>query len=488
MTLTRTDEYLRGLLLELRKLPKEMPWVEFKTNFSAPEDLGEYISALANAAALERKASAYLAWGVDDETHEIVGTTFSPSVSKKGNEELESWLLHSLSPRIHFRFYEFSAGDKPVVLLEIDRAVRQPVQFMGQEYIRIGSYKKKLKDFPEQERELWRIFETIPFESHIAAANLSADDVVKLLDYPAYFDLLSASLPESREGVLDALAAEEMIARNDAGKWDITNLGAILFAKRMGAFRSLKRKAVRVVLYKGNSRIETIREIEGAKGYANGHEGLIDFINNLLPSNEIMGKALRKDVPMYPELAIRELVVNAIIHQDFHVTGAGPLIEIFEDRMEVTNPGKPLVDTNRFLDCPPRSRNEALASFMRRIGVCEERGSGVDKVVFQTELYQLPAPLFEVAGDNTRALLFAHRPLNQMDKQDRIRACYLHACLKFVNREKMTNASLRERFGIDPKNSATASRIIKETVEAGLIRPHDPEMPRKLSKYIPFWG
>ena len=72
------------------------------------------------------------------------------------------------------------------------------------------------------------------------------------------------------------------------------------------------------------------------------------------------------------------------------------MVEIFKDRIEITNPGKPLVDTQRFLDNPPASRNEILASLLRRFRICEERGSGIDKVVFQVELYQLPAPLFEV--------------------------------------------------------------------------------------------
>jgi predicted HTH transcriptional regulator len=164
------------------------------------------------------------------------------------------------------------------------------------------------------------------------------------------------------------------------------------------------------------------------------------------------------------------------------------MVEIFEDRMEISNPGQPLVKTDRFLDTPPRSRNEALASFMRRIGVCEERGSGVDKVVFQTELYQLPAPAFEVVGENTRAVLFAHRPLAKMDKDDRVRACYLHACLRYVSRNFMTNTSLRERFGIDVKNSAIASRLIKEALEAGVIRPYEEGAARKLMKYVPIWA
>jgi predicted HTH transcriptional regulator len=197
---------------------------------------------------------------------------------------------------------------------------------------------------------------------------------------------------------------------------------------------------------------------------------------------------LRQEVPVYPELAVRELVANAIIHQDFFIRGTGPMIEIFSDRMEITNPGIPLVKTERFLDSPPKSRNEALASFLRRVGICEERGSGIDKVVFQTEVYQLPAPMFEVAEEHTRVVLFAPKALNDMDKNDRIRACYLHACLKYVNRDFMTNSSLRQRFGIEAHNSAIASRIIRVTIEAGFVRLYDPNMSRKYTKYVPFWS
>ena len=122
------------------------------------------------------------------------------------------------------------------------------------------------------------------------------------------------------------------------------------------------------------------------------------------------------------------------------------------------------------------------------MGICEERGSGVDKVVFQTELYQLPAPAFDVVGDSTRSTLFAPRPLTKMDQHDRIRAVYLHACLRYVQREFMTNTSLRERFGIDAKNSATASRLIKEALGSGGVRLQDPEAPPKLRRYVPWWA
>ena len=484
-----TETYLHGLLKELRALPQETEWVEFKENLAVPEDIGEYISALSNSAALQGKVTAYMVWGVDDQTHEIRGTAFRPREMKKGNEELESWLLRLLAPKIYFTFHSLVAEDKPVVILEIARAAHNPVQFQGIEFIRVGSYRKKLKDYPEIERELWRVFDRTPFEELIAVNHADDATVLKLLDYPAYFDMLNLPLPENRQGILERLAEEGMIQSCPAGGWDITNMGAILFAKRLDDFKTLRRKAVRVIVYKGNSRLETVKEQIGGKGYASGFGGLIEFVNGLLPRNEIIMNALRKDVPMYPELAVRELVANAIIHQDFFMGGTGPTIEIFTDRMEIRNPGVPLVNTKRFLDCPPRSRNEMLASFMRRVGICEERGSGIDKVVNETEQYQLPAPMFESIEDHTQATLFAHKNFNDMGKDERVRACYLHACLKYVNRgEFMTNTSLRQRFGIESQNSAIASRVIRETIQESMIRLYDPEASRKFAKYVPFWA
>jgi len=488
MTSVRDNDYISGLVGELCKLPRETEWVEFKVNQSNPQVIGEYISALANAAALCGKAFAYLVWGVEDESHSIVGTSFSPSATKKGNEPLETWLLRLLNPRIDFHFYDVMVEGQSIVLLEINRASRRPVTFSGTEYIRVGENKKKLKDFPEKERTLWRIFDCKPFDAAVAAEHVPADEVLRLLDYPNYFDLLELSLPQNRDGIVAALSDDDLIRTCRAGGWDITNLGAILFAKRLEAFLTLRRKAIRVIQYQGRDRTKTLKEQEGIKGYASGFEGLLDYINGLLPANEMIGEALRKTVPMFPPLAVRELVANALIHQDFFATGTGPMVEIFEDRIEFTNPGEPLVDIQRFVDSPPKSRNEALASLMRRLGICEERGSGIDKVVTQVELYQLPAPLFEVPPDFTRVVLFAHRPFAEMDKDDRIRACYLHACLKYVQRDYLTNTSIRERFGINEKNRSMASRLIRDAVEAGAIAADDPKAPPKHMKYVPWWA
>ncbi len=248
-------------------------------------------------------------------------------------------------------------------------------------------------------------------------------------------------------------------------------------------------KSTGIIFYKGKGRFETIQERQIDKGYAIAFDEMIDYIDDKLPQNQVIEKAFRKEVKMYPKIAIRELVANALIHQDFTIRGTSVMIEIFIDRIEITNPGAPLIETLRFIDHNPVSRNEKIASFMRRINICEERGTGIDKVIIESELFQLPAPKFHGDKEFTRVFLYAQKTLRQMDKQEKIRACYQHCSLKYVLNELMSNQTLRKRFNIAEKNYSTGSRIIKETIEDGLIKEFDPEnKARRYSKYIPFWA
>ena len=165
------------------------------------------------------------------------------------------------------------------------------------------------------------------------------------------------------------------------------------------------------------------------------------------------------------------------------------MVEIFEDRIEISNPGEPIIDTLRLLDHKPISRNEELAAFMRRLRLCEERGSGIDKVIKWVEAYQLPGPDFARENSFFKVTLFAYKTLRKMNKQDKIRACYQHCCLRYVSGEAMTNTSLRERFNITGKNYPQSSRIISETLKEGLIKNSDPSTKSKrYVKYIPYFA
>ena len=397
-------------------------------------------------------------------------------------------MLRKLRPRIDFRFHEVIVDEQRVELLEIDRASRNPVAFDRDEFIRVGSVTKKLREYPEKERDLWRIFDRVSFEDGTAAERVREEDVLLKLDYPTYFHLLQVPLPDGRAAILDALRQDDLIVPCEAGGWNVTNLGAILLARKLYDFPRLRRKAMRVIKYSGAGRFDASTEREDTRGYATAFTAIVDHVMALIPSNEVIDRSLRKAVPMFPAIAVRELVSNALIHQDFSVTGAGPMVEIFDDRIEITNPGEPLVNTDRFVDAPPKSRNEALASLMRRFRICEERGSGIDRVVAEVEAFQLPAPLFEAPVGSTRSVLFAHKPLSGMGKAERIRACYMHACLRYVIGQPMNNASLRERFDISKENAAQASRLLKEALDSRVIAIRDPEAGTRSRTYLPFWA
>lgn len=481
------DSEIFKIIDRLLKLPKECEWAEFKLNLNTVEEIGKYLSALSNGACLHNEPYGYLVFGINNETLTAEGTSFRPKMHKIGNEELEHWLLQRLSPRIEIGIFEIIYHGVLIALFQIQAAYNQPTCFSHQDYVRVGSITRPLKDFPEKEKKIWLRGPKQLFEKRIALHVPSPADVVRLLDTQCYFDLLKIPYPTTQERVIERFISEKFITHVNGG-YDITNLGALLFAKNITEFNTVKRKAPRVIQYDGKSKIKTLKDQEGKYGYAVGFERLIKYINDLLPSNEIIGQALRDTISMYPEIAIRELVANSLIHQDFEEHGTGPMIEIFSDRIEISNPGLPLITPIRFID-EYQSRNEDLAGMMRRFRICEEKGSGIDKVVSSLELFQLPAFNVLVQEKHTKVVLYSYQKLSDMDKNDKIRACYQHACLKFVMNEKMTNATLRARFKIADENAAMVSRIIRDTAEAGFIKEEDPNnTSRKYVRYVPIWA
>lgn len=480
-----SENELKNLVRRLIRINRENEWIEFKLNYHTPEEIGQTISALANGAAISNQPFGYLLFGVSDENHSINGTTFKPFSKKINKEDFEHWLTQRLNPRIDIRIYELTMDVKPVVLFEIPASQRQPVSFQHIEYIRVSSIIRKLSDYPEKERKIWGQEHHKRFEKESALAHITGSEVVELLDTFSYFSLIQLPYPKTQQAVLDKFISEKFITRSN-GSFSITNLGALLFAKNLSDFENLARKSVRIIEYSGKNKIKTIKDHYIYSGYAAGFKSITEYINNRLPQNEEIGRSVRRQVHMYPDLAVRELTANSLIHQDFWERG-GPVIEIYSDRIEFSNPGVPVITPIRFID-DYQSRNEILADILRRLGICEEKGSGIDKVIQLCEDFHLPAPDFLVHEKHTRAVLFAHQSLKQMDKKDKIRACYQHCSLRYISNEKMTNQSLRDRFHVDEKNSAIISRIISDTKSAGLIKDDDPESKSfKFAKYIPFW-
>jgi predicted HTH transcriptional regulator len=472
------------LLRSLHPVPQELNELDWKSEISPnSEKLAKHLSAFAN-----HEDGGFLAFGISDSGMPIglPNKEYSEIIKKIGNIARQN-----LDPEVCIDHSIQIINNIPILLIYIPESAQKPVCLKGKSiaeaYIRSAGQTRKMTR--QEIRKAISKSSDFCFEEQLAATKISSDDVIKMIDFISYFELLNQSLPATRDSIIEKLISEKIVNKTN-DYYNITNLGAILFAKNLNDFPGLIRKAVRVVIYEGNNRLKTIKEQQGIKGYASGFEGLVKYINDQLPTNEIIEQALRKEVKVYPEIAVRELVANCLIHQDFYEIGAGPMVEIFSDRIEITNPGRPLIHTLRFIDYPPKSRNEMLASFMRRLKICEERGSGIDKVITSVEIFQLPAPDFIVIENNLKAILYAPKHLTKMDKEDRIRACYQHCCLKYVSGgEKMSNSSLRQRFNISDKNYPMASRIIAETLEAGLIKLADPNSKsKKYAFYLPFWA
>lgn len=483
------QEYYISLIERLRQLANtETEWLEYKENNCDPQLMGEYISALSNSATICNKEKAYMLWGINDETHEIEGTTFSPKKMKRGNQEIENWLAGSLKPRVDFKFVEVFTDKGKVVVLEIPSAVNTPTSFKGTEFIRMGSYKKKLREFPEKERKLWLAFEQKPFELRTAMENVSESKVTELLDCAAYYTLMKLPLPSKRSAIIHNMVDEEFIREMDNGNYEITNLGALLLAKNLNVFAHLKRKAVRVIKYKGNGKTNAIREQIFTKGYAIQFDDITDYVMTLIPQEEEINTGRRVEHIMFPRKAIREMLGNMIIHQDLTAHGSGPIMEIFDTKIEASNPGTLLVDVNRIIDTAPHSRNEAIASFLRIVRICEERGSGFDRMEEGMRDLTIPAPKVECGEDFTRTKLYWYANLNDWKREDKIRTCYLYTCYCYVNEIEVANSVLRERFGVEEKNKAIISRIIKDTMNAGYIKLSDVNVAPKLRRYIPYWA
>jgi ATP-dependent DNA helicase RecG len=482
------SDRLIALVDDLLRLPAEAEWVEFKLNNTEPERIARTACALSNAARLADHHFAYILWGIRNDDHEIIGSDFEPSTARRHGQPLLLWLAKVLKPDVSFEFHSVSHPKGRVLLLQIPAAAAVPTKYDSIAYIRIGETTPKLSDHPQREAALLEKLRPFAWETGIALGFAKADQALDLLDIKSYFDLTSQRAPADTQSVLQRLEHDKLVARDVGDRWNVLNLGAVLFGTRLDAFGSVARKGVRVVQYADEGRTRTIREMTGAKGYATGFDGLMTWLRDNLPGSEKIGPDGRRErVPVYPSIALRELAANALIHQDLTITGAGPMIEIFSDRIEITNPGKPLIAPNRFLDLPPRSRNESLAALMRRAGICEERGSGIDKVIEATEQARLPPPDFLAPEDNTLAILYGPRTFARMSTAHRVRACYWHAALCYVRGFGMTNASLRERFGLDEAKSSQVSRIINQAIEAGYIRPC-PDWSPRTGYYWPSWA
>jgi ATP-dependent DNA helicase RecG len=459
--------------------PAETERLEFKEakqQFDT-DKLLEYCVALAN------ERGGYLVFGVTDKPpRQVVGSQAFGSVSALN--KIKSRILEKLKFRVDVT--ELKHPDGRVLVFEVPtRPVGQPLELDGAYLMRVGEGLASMtpdvlkKIFAEDQQDWF---------CQPARADVSPEDVIALLDTQTYFELLKIPYPTSRDPVLERLQSQNLI-KQTAQDWTITNLAAILLSKQLDAFSpTLARKAARVVIYEGIDKLKTRNETIAIRGYAVGFNELVDFVHSVAPQNRFIEEVVREEVKMFPKQALRELIANALVHQDFLATGTSVMIEMYSDRIEISNPGLPPIEVKRFID-ENRSRNEQLADIMRLFGICEEKGSGIDKVVSAAEYFQLPAPDFRVGETRTTAVLFAHQNFANMSNKDRIRACYQHCSLLYVSNQRMSNKTLRERFRLSESKGPLVSQIIVATKEAGLIKSDESESTStRYARYLPFWA
>ena len=435
--------------------------------------LCEYCVALAN------EGGGLLLLGVADKApRPVVGTKAFPNTVASAER-----IFNSIGFRVDID--EVIHPDGRVLVFRI------PSRPRGTAYHLDGKYLMRSGEalVPMSEDRLRAIFaegEPDWVEDH-SRTGLSGSDVIRAFDTQAFFDLMKMPYPTEQAAVLDRLVSERLVDSIE-GAFAVRRIGALLFAKRLEEFPDVARKAPRVVVYTGTSKLETRLDQVGVRGYAAGFQGLIGFISAQLPQNEVIEDALRKEVKLVPEIVIRELVANALIHQDLTMTGASVMVEIYSNRVEISNPGEPVVPVERFID-GYQSRNERLAGLMRRMGICEEKSSGIDRVIQAVEVLQLPAPDFRAGHRRTVITIYGPRDFEAMDREDRIRATYQHCALKWVMSDRMTNQSLRDRFHLPERKSAVVSQVISATIEVGLIKPDEKVgASRKFARYLPFWA
>ena len=478
------EEQLKYLIQQ-----NESETIEFKKDNASPEKIGKYISALANSAAMLGKPEAYLIWGVDDDTKEIVGTQFKPKEKKKGGEPFITWLERNIDPRLVIKFEEMKLNEKWVVILIIHMTVSRPVSFQTQRYIRSGSSIKNLSDYPEKERALWKSFNSVSFEKEFAKTDCNIDDVFDLLEIQKYLEMLNYSPLSTPEEIISFMI-EDYIIDKIGEVYNITNLGAYCFAKDLRNFEHLKSHTVRVIKYKGVNKLVSLSDYTGVKGIVVGFEGLLKYIRTLLPlieeEYEENGRRIQK--VDYPALVLRELVANQIVHQDFSVSGSNPMVEIYDNRLEITNPGAPINEPNRLLDMPPISRNERLADLFKKMHLVESRGSGIDKVVITLEEDNLPAPDIYSKENYMVVVLHKRKAFVDMDDMERNNALYYHSVRLLLEDSFMTNKTVRKRFGLSDKKSSLASNAISQAVKKNFIKPYDDTVGNKFMQYVPFWA
>jgi predicted HTH transcriptional regulator len=433
--ISKALEYLEHSLIPI---PQEINEIDWKEQLSPDnKKLCRHLSAFAN-----HPGGGFLAFGIEDKSGKVQG--IGREQAELIMQKLSSLCRDSVFPAVNLDHAIEAYKGIPVLLVYIKESAVKPVSINNKSiedsYIRNGGTTRQAS---RQETGSLMLNSKIPHYEELHAGTLkSASDILDLLDYRSIFKLLDKPTPQTQGDILRWMEEEKMIQNMDGAGYYILNFGALAAAYGLHQFDDLARKSVRVIKYSGLTKQKTEKEYAGKSGYAIGYEELISYVNVLLPSSEVIKKALRTETSVYPEIAIRELIANALIHQDLSIRGVSPMVEIFDDRIEISNPGKllPSKSIDRLIRTAPESRNEILAAAFRRYGICEERGSGLEKAVSAIERYGLPPLKFEELENSFRVTVYSPREFARLTPSERIEACYQHCIIKYYAGSGMTNA------------------------------------------------
>ena len=491
-----SDDRLLQIILKLCENTSELEHVEFKKSNFSPLTTAKNISAITNAMTRRNIPRGYLIWGIDNETHEIVGTAFKPYSQKvsrgdgRGNEELYLWLSKHIKPTPRLTFRELKTiENKRIVVGILDINPSEISKFDGEAFIRIGANTRPLREFPPIEKELWSRILSQEFETLSARSSVTLEEVYELLDLDAFYRMRQNRVPVEKDLILKEAIRNGILRDNRDTTYDITNFGALLYSRNLQDFQRLSHKNIRIIRYVGTSKLTTIEEYRSRGGYLVEFDQLLSRIMGMIVKQEVIGEdGIRRTEYLYPALTIRELFVNMFLHQDLSSNTMCPMVEIYSDRIEFSNPGAPLVPQDRFIDYPPQTRNQRFAKELYNTGICEIRGSGWDKVAEETSEFGYPAPKPDVMQNVTKVRLVQQRTLMSMTNEERLWTLYSYACLLWVKNEFLTNSLVRKLFHIPDTNMSTASSLLSQAVDAKLIVIFDKEAGTRSRKYLPRYG
>jgi ATP-dependent DNA helicase RecG len=423
---------LKTKLGELRALPQETEWVEFKSSWDNKEDIGEYISGLSNSAALLGKPHGYIVWGVADGSHDVIGTQFRPRQTKgKGNEDLELWLGIHLKPRIDFRIHEFEEAGTHVVLFEVPAAKGTPVDFQGERYIRVGSHKKKLRDYPEKEISLFTV---------LAASGIDwSAEIIETADLDC-LDPKAITFARAQYAEKHPMLADELSGWDEAKFLDkariciggkITRTAMILLGKEEHSHLLAPAQPRLTWVLKDADGIEQDYEHFDTPLLFAG-ERLLSKVRNLTVRHLPSGTLFPHAVSQYDPWVIRETLHNCIAHQDYPAGGRITAVETPEALL-FTNLGSFIPGTVEEMierETPPEIyRNPFLSRAMVNLNMIDTIGSGIRRMFTTQKKRSFPMPDFvlddpakvsvrlsgQVIDENYTKVLLNQSDLNLMD-------------------------------------------------------------------------